>query len=54
MIGTIWQHKTGPLKGTVTEHDPKTGRVRLKLNNGRTYKGQVNNLKAKWQQVKAD
>jgi len=52
LLKTKWRHKSGKLAGVVTEHNTTTGKVVLKLNNGRTYRGRVGNLKEKWIEVK--
>jgi len=51
-LNTKWRHNGGQIQGTVTEHNPKNGRVVLKLDNGRTYKGRIGNLKDNWTEIK--
>ena len=51
MIGTKWKHKTGNISGKVVEHNPKNGRVVLRLKDGKKYRGLIGNLKDKWEQT---
>lgn len=51
LLKTTWRHKSGQIQGKVIDLDPHNGRVVLKLDDGRVYRGRVNNLKAKWTQI---
>jgi hypothetical protein len=46
-----WKHRTGGIVGTLIKHNKKTGCVVLRLDDGRTYRGRIGNLKRKWERV---